>query len=75
MKIYFGKHRQNATKMIRTTHATVGSPTSRAEGVDHKLHMDNFFSSPNLFDDLHTTVMGLSPELIKKYQENMTVRH
>jgi len=41
--------------------------------VDHRLFMDNFFSSPKLFDDLHTrniNVLGLSNKIIKKCQRN-----
>jgi hypothetical protein len=36
------------------THARVRSLTRRLEGVGTKLYMDSFFSSPDLFDDLHT---------------------
>jgi hypothetical protein len=39
--------------MISATYATVKSLTRRAEGVNHKLYMDNFFS-PYVSDDLHT---------------------
>jgi hypothetical protein len=34
-------------------HAVVKSFTSRAEGAGHILYMDNIFSAPHLFDDLH----------------------
>jgi hypothetical protein len=34
-------------------HMTVKSLTSRVEGFVHKLHIDSFFSSPDLFDGLH----------------------
>jgi hypothetical protein len=35
------------------TQVTVKSLTRRAEGADHILHIENFFSSPDLFDSLH----------------------
>ena len=37
---------------MTATHATVRHLTYRVEGLGHKLFMDNFFSSPRLFDDL-----------------------
>jgi len=37
---------------VTATHATVTELTREIEGRGHKLHMDNFFSSPELFDDL-----------------------
>jgi len=40
------------------THATVTGFTVRNEHVEQKLYMDNFFSSPALFDDLHTKTMN-----------------
>jgi len=39
--------------MMKATQATVESVTIRVERVGHKLHTDNFLSSPDLFDDLH----------------------
>ena len=52
MKVYLGKDSRSATDDMTATHATVRHLTSRVEGLGHKLFMDNFFSSPRLFDDL-----------------------
>ena len=51
MRVYLGKDPQSATDDMTTTHATVRHLTHRVEGLGHKLFMDNFFSSPRLFDD------------------------
>jgi len=52
MDVYLGKDRQRVTQHPTATHATVTNLTRRVEGVGHKLYMDNFFSSPDLYDDL-----------------------
>jgi hypothetical protein len=45
MREYVGKDR---------THATMAGLTKRIRNVGYKLYMDNFFSSPDLFDYLHS---------------------
>ena len=52
MRVYLGKDSQSATDDMTATHATVRHLTHRVEGLEHELFMDNFFSSPSLFDDL-----------------------
>ena len=47
-----GKDSQSATDDMTAKHATVRRLTRRVEGLGHKLLMDNFLSSPRLFDDL-----------------------
>ena len=37
---------------MTATHATVTELMRKIKGHGHKLYMDNFFSSPELFDDL-----------------------
>jgi len=52
MKVYLGRDSHSATDDMTATHAAVRHLTCRVEGLGHKLCMDNFFSSPRLFDDL-----------------------
>jgi len=52
MRVYLGRDSCSATNDMTATHATVRHLTSRVEGLGHKIFMDNFFSSPRLFDDL-----------------------
>ena len=61
MDVYLGKDGQRAAQHLTATHATVTNLT-RVEGVGHKLYMDNFFSSPDLYDNLiqkKITAVGL----------------
>jgi len=52
MRVYLGRDSHSATDDMTATHATVRHLTSRVQGLGHKIFMDNFFSSPRLFDDL-----------------------
>ena len=52
MRVYLDKDSCSATDDMTATHATVRHLTCRVEGLGHKLFMDNFFSSPRLFDNL-----------------------
>ena len=52
MRVYLGRYSHSATDNMTATHATVRHLTSRVEGLGHRIFMDNFFSSPRLFDDL-----------------------
>ena len=50
-RVYMGTDSHSVTGDMTLTHATVRHLTSRVEGLGHKLFMDNFFSSPRLFDE------------------------
>ena len=39
---------------LTATHVTVSDLTRKIQGRGHKLYMDNYFSSPDLYDDLAT---------------------
>jgi hypothetical protein len=72
-----GKERKNSTETMTATHVTVRSLTWKIKEVGHKLNMDNFSSSPDLFDDCTqavSTVVGLSDKIIKECQGDLT-RH
>jgi hypothetical protein len=47
-----GKGWQNSTQTMKVIHVKVQSLTTRVDGVGHKRYMENFFSPPELFDDL-----------------------
>jgi len=69
MIVYLGKDRKCATTSMTATHATVTGLAARIEHVGHRLYMDSFFSSPALFDDLHTkTAAGLLDQIEKGCQ-------
>jgi len=52
MNVYLSKDRQRVAQHLTATHATVTNLTRGVEGFGHKLYMENFSSSPDLFDDL-----------------------
>jgi hypothetical protein len=58
MKVYLGKQREDAAGDVTATHGTVLRLVRRVENLGHKLYMDNYFSSPRLFDDLHNRRIG-----------------
>jgi hypothetical protein len=58
MSVYLGRDRKRATTSMTETHATVTGLTTRTENFGHKIYMDNFFSSPDLFNDLHTKAIN-----------------
>jgi hypothetical protein len=58
MSMYLGGDRKRVTASVTATHATVTGLTTRIENFGHKLYMDNFFSSPELFDYLHTKAIN-----------------
>ena len=54
MTVYLGRDRQCTAQHLTATHVTVSELTKKIQGRGHKLYMDNYFSSPDLFDDLAT---------------------
>ena len=52
VNVFLGKDRQRAAQHLAATHNTVANLTNGVEGLGHKLYMDKFFSSPDLYDDL-----------------------
>jgi hypothetical protein len=42
-RVYFGKDAQTATGTMKATHSTVRNLTQKAEGIGHKVFVDNSF--------------------------------
>ena len=59
MSVYLGTDSHSSTDDMTATHTTVKHLTCRAEGLGHKILMDNFFSSPRLLDDLDRRKINL----------------
>jgi hypothetical protein len=51
MSVYLGKQKNNADTDITSIHGTVLELVCKFEGVGHKIFMDNYFTSPKLFND------------------------
>jgi hypothetical protein len=82
MKVYSWKDRTYAPDTMTATHATVAGLTRRAENVEHKLYMDDFFSSPDLFSDLHSRkinccgTVGLNQKgMPQEFRKTMKLTH
>jgi len=58
MTVYLGKDRECVTGTITATDTTVVGLKTRIKNAGHKLFMDNFFSSPDLFDNFHTETIS-----------------
>jgi len=54
MTVYLGRDRERTAQHLTAMHATVSEMTHKIQGCGQKLYMDNYFSSPDLFDDLAT---------------------
>ena len=52
MTVYLVRDRQRAAEHLTETHARVSELIKKIQVRGHKLYMDNYFSSPDLFDDL-----------------------
>jgi hypothetical protein len=69
MTMYLGKDRKHVTSSFTATHAAVTGLAARIEHVGHNFYMDNFISSPALFDDIHTKATAV--ELLRLNRKGM----
>ena len=54
MTVYLGRDRQQTAQHLTAPYVTVSELSKKIEGRGHRLYMDNYFFSPDLFDDLAT---------------------
>jgi hypothetical protein len=54
MTVYMGRDRHRTAQHLAASHATASELTNNIQGRGHKLYMDNYFCSPDLFDYLAT---------------------
>ena len=54
MTVSFGTDRQWTVQHLTATHATVSELIKKIRGRGHKMYMNNYFFSPDFFDDLAT---------------------
>jgi hypothetical protein len=58
MSLHLGRDRKRAAASVTTSHTAVTGLTTRIENFGYKLYRDNFFSSPELLDDLHSKAIN-----------------
>jgi hypothetical protein len=58
MSAYLGRERRCATASMTASPENVSGLTTRTENLGHKLYIDNFFSSPDLYNYLHTKAIN-----------------
>jgi hypothetical protein len=78
MEVYFAKDIQQATTDITATHATVKQMARIEKGCGQKSHMDNYFSSPDLYDnltELDINCCGTVSPNHKGMPDDLTFRH
>jgi len=78
MNVYFGKERQRTKLHLTATHTTMTNLTRGVEEFGHKLYMDSFFSSLDLYDDLDQKkfcVVGQLGHIERTCPSNSDPRH
>jgi hypothetical protein len=58
MVAYLGKQRENADENVTLTHGRVLKLIRKAEGVGHKLFMDNYFPSSQQLSHLYSRTIN-----------------